>query len=139
MDARQKKLDYRTAARLLVADYEWLKSDPDVDAVGYIEQVWNPEAYEVYKAILDHHPDAIQLALLWQTDRLSVMRLAARNAPSIATEIIDIERVADLLCVSKETVARLTKNGEIPSYRIGDRLVRYSLDEIQGYLRRNAQ
>ena len=138
MDAHKpRKLDYRTAARLLVADYEWGREEADS---YYLREIWSPEAYEVYLAILDHHPDAIQLALLWRAGgKYEVMRIAARNAPSTTAEIVDIERVADLLTVSKETVARLTKNGEIPSYRIGDRLVRYDLDEIREYLRRNAQ
>jgi excisionase family DNA binding protein len=43
------------------------------------------------------------------------------------------EQVAALLNISKATLCRLTKRGEIPHKRLGDRIVRYNRDEIENW------
>ncbi len=48
------------------------------------------------------------------------------------------EEVADLLKVSKSTLCRLTKRGEIPHKRLGDRVVRYLRSEIAAWQRSNS-
>lgn len=45
------------------------------------------------------------------------------------------EQVAELLSISKATLCRLTKRGEIPHKRLGDRIVRYNRDEIEVWRR----
>jgi excisionase family DNA binding protein len=48
------------------------------------------------------------------------------------------EQVATLLNISKATLCRLTKRGEIPHKRLGDRIVRFNLDEIENWRRARA-
>jgi excisionase family DNA binding protein len=45
------------------------------------------------------------------------------------------EQVTELLQVSKSTLCRLTKRGEIPHKRIGERIVRYNRSEIEAWMR----
>ena len=54
-------------------------------------------------------------------------RLAERTSPD---SLIDVHAVAELYGCSVPTVERLTKSGEIPSFKIG-RLRRYCRAELQ--------
>ncbi len=64
------------------------------------------------------------------------MARIADGQRSVATvadleQMLTPEQVAALLQVSKATLCRLTKRGEIPHKRMGDRIVRYIRSEIE--------
>ena len=65
----------------------------------------------------------------------------ASMAPSAVTAVATLEpmltpeEVAKLLNVSKATLCRLTKRGEIPHKRIGERVVRYSRSAIAAWMK----
>lgn len=51
------------------------------------------------------------------------------------TNLIDGRRVAEILAVSKAQVMRLAASGELPSYVIGTRSVRFLVEDIQSYVK----
>ncbi len=66
------------------------------------------------------------------TDRFTL------DADTAIEPMLTPEQVADILAVSKATLCRLTKRGEIPHKRIGERIVRYSRTEIEAWMRSNS-
>jgi len=59
----------------------------------------------------------------------------ADGRPADPSPMLTPEQVAALLCISKATLCRLTKRGEIPHKRLGDRIIRYNRDEIENWRR----
>jgi excisionase family DNA binding protein len=49
--------------------------------------------------------------------------------------ILTPEQVAEILQISKSSLCRLTKRGQIPHRRIGDRIVRYNRNEIEAWMK----
>ena len=52
--------------------------------------------------------------------------------------LLTLQEVSEMLQVSKHTLYRLTKNGELPSLRVGKSL-RYDAKEIYEYMRKNVK
>lgn len=61
---------------------------------------------------------------------------SARRAEDAAViePMLTPEEVAELLKISKATLCRMTKRGEIPHKRIGDRIVRYQRAAIVAWM-----
>jgi len=60
---------------------------------------------------------------------------AGQNVPRL---LVSPREAAKALAVCEKTLWSLTKRGEIPAVRIG-RAVRYSMDELQAWIRRASE
>lgn len=61
-------------------------------------------------------------------------RPRARTAPA-ARELITIAEAAERLHCGNQTIRDLIARGQLPAYRIGDRLIRVYLDDVDALLR----
>ena len=52
-------------------------------------------------------------------------------------ELLTIEKVSEILHISKQKVNALIKNGELPAIVIGPRSRRIAADDLTGYIRRS--
>jgi len=66
---------------------------------------------------------------------VSVSRTPGQNVPRL---LLSPREAAKALAVCEKTLWSLTKRGEIPAVRIG-RAVRYSMDELQAWVRRASE
>lgn len=53
-------------------------------------------------------------------------------------DLIDINRVAKMLGISRSKAAELVRDGEIPKIKVG-RAARYSPDDVRAYIERQRQ
>ena len=116
-----------------------LLTEMDADSDNWT--TWHEAAEAVvrknWSAVLAESSDPIGIANLFKTDPLTAMRIIAKEDDSREVgELIEIDEAAKILAVSKETVARLTKAGDIPCVKVGDRLVRYDSEAIRDFIRR---
>ena len=70
-----------------------------------------------------------------QAHDVSVSRTPGQNVPRL---LVSPREAARLLSICEKTLWTLSKNGEIPAVRIG-RAVRYSMDELQAWIRRASE
>jgi excisionase family DNA binding protein len=61
-----------------------------------------------------------------------------RNEQVVEPLLLTTRQAAKALAVCEKTLWSLTKRGEIPAVRIG-RAVRYSMDELQAWVRRASE
>ena len=52
-------------------------------------------------------------------------------------ELLTIEKVSEILHISKQKVNALIKNGELPAIVIGPRSRRILADDLSGYIKKN--
>lgn len=62
---------------------------------------------------------------------LVMTRETIKEIPPAAQGFVDAKSLARYLSVSPRTVARLHAEGAIPSYRIGARIVRFRIAEVE--------
>ena len=63
---------------------------------------------------------------------------SANGSPAAIADLepmLTPEQVAKFLNISKATLCRLTKRGEIPHKRLGDRIIRYQRAAIEAWMR----
>jgi excisionase family DNA binding protein len=64
--------------------------------------------------------------------------LTRYEAGRAALALLSVNEVAALLGISRPTVYRLARRGDLASYRVGERL-RFRPTEIEAYLERNRE
>lgn len=52
-------------------------------------------------------------------------------------ELLTIEEAADWLAISKPTLGRMIRRGEIPVVKIGQRNIRIKLSDIESYIEKH--
>ena len=52
-------------------------------------------------------------------------------------ELLTIEKVSEILHISKQKINALIKNGELPAIVIGPRSRRISADDLSGYIKKS--
>ena len=65
-------------------------------------------------------------SILW-----SAMAVGTRSRPSVETEVLTLEEVARYLRLSKKTIYKMARRGELPAFKAGNhwRLTRPELEE----------
>lgn len=58
------------------------------------------------------------------------------NGESFVSDLLTAAEAARFLRVSESTFVRLVRSGQIPSYRIGKRIVRYRSADLVAFLER---
>lgn len=51
------------------------------------------------------------------------------------TQLMDVNRVAEILGIHPQSVRRLTRDGKLPCVRISRKVVRYSMEHIETFVR----
>lgn len=60
------------------------------------------------------------------------------TAEDVVVPLLSLNEVAQLLSVSRPTVYRLIRSGELPAIRVGERL-RFDQADVQSYLERHRE
>jgi excisionase family DNA binding protein len=58
-----------------------------------------------------------------------------KSRTTLSRHLISINQAADRLGVNPKTIRRLISSGRLTAYRVGNRLVRVDLDDVDGLLR----
>ena len=124
--------NWKRELRLLLAEM-----DEDSDNWTTWHEAAEAVTRKNWKDVIESASDPVGIASLFKTDPLTAMLIIAKEDDSKDVgELIDIDVAAKILAVSKETVARLTKAGDIPCVKVGDRLVRYDSEAVRDFIRR---
>jgi excisionase family DNA binding protein len=58
-----------------------------------------------------------------------------RNSQTLSRHLVNIGQAAEYAGVSKRTIRRRVADGSLPGYRLGNRIVRVDLNELDAMLR----
>jgi len=66
------------------------------------------------------------------------MAMGTRSRPSVENEVLTIEEVAEYLRLSKKTVYKLARKGELPAFKAGTHW-RLKRPELEEWIRRRTR
>lgn len=70
---------------------------------------------------------------------LSKFAVTTRKRMKVTTPDMSVRQVANLLQVHPQTVQRWIREGRLDAYRVGDRLLRVTVDAVETFLREHGR